>query len=97
MTLTYNLIEVIVSMDTRKLTKEKGAIIRPLLIESCFPVYVNHVRTFCCSSFEDWFTVSVRPSSYGCAREVAKYKAIIRVARGDSRVRFQLLERLANS
>ena len=45
--------------------------------------HVAHLRT---GSF------SVSPSSYECARE-----AIVRVARGDSRVRFQLLKCLANS
>ena len=36
--------------------------------------------------------VSVRPSSYGCTREDAKYERSARVARGDSRVGLWLLE-----
>ena len=34
--------------------------------------------------FNNWFVVSVRPSSYECTREVAEHERSVRVARGDS-------------
>ena len=36
--------------------------------------------------FNNWFLVSLRPSSYGCTREVAKHDRSVRAARGDSQV-----------
>ena len=38
----------------------------------------------------------MQPWSYGCTREVARHERSVRVARGDSRVRLQLLECLVN-
>ena len=38
----------------------------------------------------------MQPWSYGFTREVAKHERRVRVARGDTRVRLSLLERLAN-